>query len=61
MSRRAARFTEADLRRALKAADASATPKKVDILPDGTICISPAENQGKGRPANLAPRKDIAL
>lgn len=42
MSRRPARCTEADLKRALKAADGKAT---VRVLPDGTIELAPIRPQ----------------
>lgn len=42
MSRRPARCTEADLKRAMKIADQSVVPRVVEIAPDGTIRIVPA-------------------
>jgi hypothetical protein len=56
MSRRAARCTEADLKRAVKAAMAIGTHTVVELLPDGTIRIVQKEE--------LAPAsrgKDITL
>lgn len=41
MSRRPARCTEADIRRAMKVANQAEQPMSVDILPDGTIRIAP--------------------
>jgi hypothetical protein len=41
MSRRAARFTVADINRALKAVEASGMPMAVEVLVDGTIRIVP--------------------
>lgn len=40
MTRRPARFTQADLDRALKAAERAGPDVAVDILPDGTIRLS---------------------
>ena len=42
MSRRPARFTQADVVRAIKAAEQAAKPMAIDILPDGTIRLTPA-------------------
>ena len=43
MSRRAARCTEAYLKRAVKAAVAAGAHAYVEVLPDGTIRIAQAE------------------
>ncbi len=43
MSRRAARFTEADLNRAVKAADRSKEPRAVKIDANGDIWLMPAK------------------
>lgn len=43
MSRRPARVTQADISRALRAASQVGANVAVDILPDGTIRIIPAE------------------
>jgi hypothetical protein len=40
MSRRPARFTQADLDRALRAAEKAGPDVAVDILPDGTIRLT---------------------
>lgn len=45
MSRRPARFTEADIRRALKAAERFDVPMAVEIKPDGTIRIVPVDGK----------------
>jgi hypothetical protein len=54
MSRRPARFTQADLNRALKAIVQSGAHMMVEIIPDGTLRISPApapgSNRGQGTP-----------
>lgn len=52
MSRRPARFTQADIARAIRAADAAGSGRAVNVLPDGTICISP---QGQGRNQDSPP------
>ncbi len=41
MSRRPARVTEADLRRAVKVADQARTPRTVEVTPEGIIRIVP--------------------
>lgn len=58
MSRRPARFTEADMRRALKVAEKSPTPMAVEILPDGTIRFAPI-NPGSALP--VVRPEDIVL
>jgi hypothetical protein len=61
MSRRPARFTQADIRRAIQAAEkASASNMAVEILPDGTIRISPIPPQGNA-PEKATPKKGIVL
>lgn len=42
MSGRPARVTQADLNRAVRAAAAAPCPMVVEVLPDGTIRITPA-------------------
>lgn len=42
MSNRPARATQADINRAVKAAAAATIPMAVEILPDGTIRLTPA-------------------
>lgn len=64
MSRAKARFTEADLKRAIKAARQCEPPWTVEIEPDGTIRLGPStpeteKDRPKDRP--LANRKPIAL
>lgn len=43
MSRRAARFTQADIARAIRAVEQTGARMAVEIGPDGTIRIVPAE------------------
>lgn len=58
MSRRPARCTEADIKRAIKALLASGAYGSVEILPDGTIRVAPEAV----KPANVnAPKRRIAL
>lgn len=45
MSRRPARCTQADIKRAIAAAEQSGKPMAVDILPDGTIRLTPIRPQ----------------
>ena len=54
MSKRPARFTEADLRRAMKVA--AEAGKTVDILPDGTLRIVPMP---PGEPCEGAPKNVV--
>jgi acylphosphatase len=58
MTRRPARCTEADLKRAIKAVLALGAHGVVEILPDGTIRVEARAIQ----PANVnAPKRRIAL
>jgi hypothetical protein len=58
MSRRPARCTEADIKRAIKALLASGAYGSVEILPDGTIRVAAVGVN----PANLnTPKRRIAL
>lgn len=59
MSRRPARFTEADLRRALKAAKKYGDNLAVDVLPDGTIRIAPVPPQDGQSPAPSEKRRIV--
>jgi hypothetical protein len=56
MSKRAARFTEADIRRAVRAVVKEAAPMAVEVAPDGTIRIVPYA--APPAPNNDAARKD---
>lgn len=57
MSRRPARCTEADIRRAVKAAGER---RAVDILPDGTIRLIPIESL-PAKPSPLPEEREIVL
>ena len=56
MSKRAARFTQADVERALKGVSATLTPTAVEIAPDGTIRIVTAPLLTLSGPPRNAPR-----
>jgi hypothetical protein len=56
MSKRAARFTEADIRRAIRAVSKESAPMAVEVAPDGTIRIVPYA--APPAPKNDAERKD---
>lgn len=65
MSRRPARVTQADIRRAIAAAKQAGANMAVDILPDGTIRLVPvAEIQAKEKPrfqGAVGPERRIIL
>lgn len=56
MSKRAARFTEADIRRAIRAVAKEGAPMAVEVAPDNTIRIVPYT--APPAPKNDAARKD---
>lgn len=55
MSRRPARFTQADIRRAIAAVEKSGAQLAVEILPDGTIRLVPVP------PPHAIPKKTGAF
>ena len=58
MSRRPARFTQADIARAINAAKQTGVSMAVEIAPDGTIRLTPADkNSLKG----VAEQRKIVL
>jgi hypothetical protein len=57
MSRTPARVTQADISRALRAAQAVGANVTVEVAPDGTIRLVPHDKPQ----AELAPRKKIVL
>ena len=61
MSRRRALFTEADLNRAIRAAERSPTPRAIEVAPDGTIRLVPVEPARAGKTAKLANPERIVL
>jgi hypothetical protein len=61
MSRRPARCTQADLNRALKAVEKHGGGMSVDVLPDGTIRISPVSMAAAVSPANVESQMHIRL
>ncbi len=60
MSRRPARCTQADIQRAIKAAAASEKPMAVEVLPDGTIRITPIPPQGSSTVPG-EPKREVVL
>jgi len=54
MSRRPARCTQADIRRAIRAAEQAGAKMAVEISPDGTIRLIPAQETVKS-PTSLRP------
>jgi hypothetical protein len=60
MSRRPARFTQADISRAIRAIQASGAPMAVEIVPDGTIRIIPA-NAASAPPEAVPCPREIKL
>lgn len=55
LTRRAARFTQADLARALRAAAKAPQPSAVEIAPDGTIRLVPIKPAEDASPNPEAP------
>lgn len=58
MSKKAARFTEADIRRAIRAVSKESAPMAIEVAPDGTIRIIPYV--APPTPHNDAGRQPIA-
>lgn len=52
MSRRPARFTQADIARALRGVESSGVVARVEVKPDGTIVIVPGEAPKAESPAD---------
>ncbi len=61
MSRRPARFTQADLHRAIRAVVQSGAAMAVEIGLDGTIRIAPNVAESLTNAEQVAPRRQIAL
>lgn len=61
MSRRPARFTQADIARAIRAVVQTGAPMAVLVELDGTIRISPQENRPAPPLRGLENRKPIPL
>ena len=66
MSRRPARCTEADLARAIRAADRASAPRAVMLDADGRIWILPAKDAPEkppeaGKPPKVEPEREIVL
>lgn len=60
MSRRPARATQADIRRALKAMEATGVRLMIDVLPDGTIRFIPYEPDA-AKPEPPSDDREIVL
>ncbi len=61
MSRRPARVTQADVARAIRAADQCGSQRVVEITPDGTIRIVPFTGQAEIERRSLDDEKIIDL
>jgi hypothetical protein len=61
MSRRAARFTQADINRALRAIAQAGVAASIEIRQDGAIRIMPEKPASEPRSPEVAPRKEIIL
>lgn len=64
MSRGAARITQADMARALRAVEQTGARVRIDFQPDGTISfvpIGPEDEQPERRTADIAPEREIML
>jgi hypothetical protein len=61
MSRRPARFTQTDLSRAIKAIAQAGSNMMVEVLPDGTMRISPAVSVTHHPAESQAPERVIEL
>jgi hypothetical protein len=59
MPRRPARVTQADIARAIRAADKARSPRTVEITPDGTIKLVPVEAGTAKSEANGTKREII--
>jgi hypothetical protein len=61
MSRRPARFTQAEIARAIAAVKQSGELLTIDVIPDGTIRISPLADASAVFPVKHAPKRLINL
>ncbi|MFG1266910.1 hypothetical protein V5F40_02985 [Xanthobacter sp. DSM 14520] len=62
MPRTAARFTQADIARALRGVRASGVKANVEVKPDGTIVIVPQDGKTETPPpAAQKPEREIIL
>lgn len=64
MSRHAARFTQADIARAIRAIEQTRANMAVEIAPEGTIRLvpyDPEENSGKNQPVAIELRGEPVL
>ncbi len=61
MPRSPARVTQADIARALRAVAAVGAKARVDVLPDGTIRITPLGAEAGENPPPAEPEREIIL
>ena len=61
MSRRPARFTQADINRALRAIAQAGVAATIEIRQDGAIRITPEKAASEPADVEVAPRKRIVL
>lgn len=61
MTMRAARCSQADIARALRAARQVGGGAVVEVAPDGTIRIIPPKPPGDGAPLQVDQKKEICL
>ena len=60
MPRRPARVTQADIARAIRAAEQAGSPRTVEITPDGTIKLVPVEPK-TAKPEASGKKREIVL
>jgi hypothetical protein len=60
MPRRPARVTQADIARAIRAAEQAGSPRTVEIAPDGTIKLVPVE-AGTAKAEAIGTKREIIL
>lgn len=54
-------MTQADIARALRAVAATGAKARVDVLPDGTIRITPLRSEAGESPPPAEPEREIIL
>lgn len=60
MPRRPARATQADIARAIRAAEQAGSPRTVEVTPDGTIKLVPVEPE-PAKPEASGKKREIIL
>lgn len=61
MSRRPARFTQADLSRAIRAIAQAGSNMMVEVMPDGTMRILPAPSPSQSPGTGTVPERTVIL